>query len=79
MGWLRNQETVGDRVSTSICRASSQQRAPMKLHCFAVRANWISVFIECNAERRAKSRDAILAAMLWGAGPAETSLELRRY
>jgi hypothetical protein len=51
----------------------------MKLHCFAVRANWISVFIECNAERRAKSRDAILAAMLWGAGPAGTNLEGRRY
>jgi hypothetical protein len=62
-----------------LSRKFATARATMKLHCFAVRANWISVFIECNAERRAKSRDAILAAMLWGAGPAETNLELRRY
>jgi hypothetical protein len=36
-----------------------------KLHCFAVRANSILAFIECNEAQRPKLRDAIVDAMLW--------------
>jgi hypothetical protein len=36
-----------------------------KLHRFAVRANPILAFIECDQERRPKLRDAIVDAMLW--------------
>ena len=36
-----------------------------KLHSFAVRANAILAFIECNGEQRPKLRDAIVEAMLW--------------
>jgi hypothetical protein len=36
-----------------------------KRHSFAVRANSILAFIECNEEQRPKLRDAIVEAMLW--------------
>lgn len=36
-----------------------------KLHRFAVRANSILAFIDCDEEQRPKLRDAIVAAMLW--------------
>lgn len=36
-----------------------------KLHRFAVRANSILAFIDCDDERRPKLRDAIVDAMLW--------------
>jgi hypothetical protein len=36
-----------------------------KLHRFAVRANSILAFIECNEEQRPKLREAIVEAMLW--------------
>lgn len=34
-------------------------------HQFAVRANSILAFIECDEEQRPKLREAIIAAMLW--------------
>jgi hypothetical protein len=36
-----------------------------KLHRFAVRANSILAFIECDEELRPKLREAIVEAMLW--------------
>jgi hypothetical protein len=36
-----------------------------KLHRFAVRANSILAFIECDEEQRPKLREAIIEAMLW--------------
>lgn len=36
-----------------------------KRHHFAVRANSILAFIECNEEQRPKLREAIIEAMLW--------------
>jgi hypothetical protein len=36
-----------------------------KLHRFAVRANSILAFIECNEKQRPKLREAIVEAMLW--------------
>jgi len=36
-----------------------------KRHRFAVRANSILAFIECNEDQRPKLREAIIEAMLW--------------
>ena len=36
-----------------------------KRHHFAVRANAILAFIECDEEQRPKLREAIIEAMLW--------------
>jgi len=36
-----------------------------KRHHFAVRANSILAFVECNEDQRPKLREAIVEAMLW--------------
>ncbi len=36
-----------------------------KRHHFAVRANSILAFVECNEDQRPKLREAIIEAMLW--------------
>jgi hypothetical protein len=43
-------------------------------HQFAVRANSILAFIECNEDQRPKLRKAIIEAMLW----AQTQPQLTR-
>ncbi|WP_168212805.1 MULTISPECIES: hypothetical protein [unclassified Bradyrhizobium] len=43
----------------------ADQAEDEKLHRFAVRANSILAFIECDDEQRPKLREAIVEAMLW--------------
>jgi hypothetical protein len=45
--------------------ANVDQAEAEKRHRFAVRANSILAFIECNEEQRPKLREAIIEAMLW--------------
>jgi hypothetical protein len=45
--------------------AAFDQAEAKKLQSFAVRANSILAFIECDEEQRPKLRDAIVDAMLW--------------
>jgi hypothetical protein len=51
-----------DRVKeeAALDRAEAEKR-----HRFAVRANSILAFIECNEDQRPKLREAIVEAMLW--------------
>jgi hypothetical protein len=44
---------------------SAEEAEAEKRHRFAVRANSILAFIECDDEQRPKLREAIVEAMLW--------------
>lgn len=44
---------------------SAEEAEAEKRERFAVRANSILAFIECNEEQRPKLREAIVEAMLW--------------
>ncbi len=46
-------------------QATPEDAAAEKRHRFAVRANSILAFIECDEEQRPKLREAIIEAMLW--------------
>jgi hypothetical protein len=48
------------KVPATIDEAEAEKR-----HGFAVRANSILAFIECDQEQRPKLREAIVDAMLW--------------
>jgi hypothetical protein len=45
--------------------APNDQSESEKRYRFAVRANAILAFVECDEEQRPKLRDAIVDAMLW--------------
>lgn len=51
-------------MGLSLSKPISDQEAETR-HQFAVRANAILAFIECEEEQRPKLREAIIEAMLW--------------
>jgi len=53
---------------------SAEEAEAETRHQFAVRANSILAFIECDEEQRPKLREAIIEAMLW----AQTQPRLAR-
>jgi hypothetical protein len=53
------------RAAVSMARAPINGVANAKRYRFAVRANAILAFVECDEEQRPKLRDAIVDAMLW--------------
>jgi hypothetical protein len=46
-------------------KLSAEEAEADKRHRFAVRANSILAFVECDKELRPKLREAIVEAMLW--------------
>jgi hypothetical protein len=59
----------------SLNKPMSAEEAEAEIrHQFAVRANSILAFIECDEEQRPKLREAIIEAMLW----AQTQPDLTR-
>jgi hypothetical protein len=51
-------------MGRSLSKPISDEEAETR-HQFAVRANAILAFIECDEEQRPKLREAIIEAMLW--------------
>ena len=63
MGQILNKPL--DKLSADKLSAAAEEAETEKRHRFAVRANSILVFIDCDDERRPKLREAIIEAMLW--------------
>jgi hypothetical protein len=53
-----------DHGSSIVSKPISAEEAETR-HQFAIRANAILAFIECDEEQRPKLREAIIEAMLW--------------
>ena len=53
-----------DKLSADKLSAAEEAETE-KRHRFAVRANSILAFVDCDDERRPKLREAIIEAMLW--------------